>query len=188
MGEMGWQEYAYLQEIAKKCADKGDFVVCGTYDGTDVRAIKTAAPASNIVVVDSFEGLAAPIDIDKCQNTCSAGHCNIGGLQAYLKTFNNTGIEPPKEIYKLWITPESLKIITKRPVSFLFMDLDHYQPTKACLDYFKPMLFEHVNSEFASIITHDYEFDRCPGIKRACDEFGGVWEKVPNTLFAIWRK
>jgi hypothetical protein len=171
------EEYKKLAHLAK-CFPNGDVVIAGTWNGEDVRTIKKIAPNRNIVVIDSFEGLAEPYPKDIKENHMKAGECNVGGLKAYLKTFEGTGISPPKEIYKMWIDKESLSIIPKRDVGFLFLDLDHYKPTKDCLEFFSSWLLEE-----SVVLVHDYDFIRCPGIKKCCDEFGGDWRKIPGTGF-----
>jgi len=171
-------ESDFLQSAALKFTDH-DVVICGTFAGDDVRAIKQVRPNAHVVVVDSFLGLAKPSFEDTSQETVQAGECNIGGVEKYKSYFKNKS-ELPDEIYQMWITPENLMIVKSRPISILFLDLDHYQPTKVCLDYFKFML---VNKSV--IIVHDYGFHRCPGVKIACEQFGGTWTGVPGCTFGV---
>lgn len=175
------KEYEYLEQLSKAFPN-GDVIIAGTMNGDDVRAIKRATPNRNVVVIDSFEGLMDPKEEDQCESTMVAGECNVGGLDTYLKTFEETGIEAPKEIYKMWISEELLSIIPKRDVAILFLDLDHYQPTKDCLKVFASWVIEG-----GVILVHDYDFIRCPGIKKCCDEFGGTWDKVEGTGYGRYR-
>lgn len=171
------KEYEYLKSIAKNFPT-GDVIIAGTMHGEDVRSILSITPKRNIVVIDSFEGLAPPVEQDICDTTMVAGECNIGGVEEYKKTFEGTGYSPPKEIYKMWISKDELANIPKREISILFLDLDHYQPTKDCLEVFFSWVMPG-----GVILVHDYDFVRCPGIKKCCDEFGGIWDKVPETGF-----
>lgn len=171
------KEYEYLKSIVK-AFPAGDIIVAGTMHGEDVRSMLSVNPNRNIVVIDSFEGLAPPAEQDMCESAMVAGECNIGGLEAYKKTFEGTGFEPPKEIYKMWISKEELAKIPRREVAILFMDLDHYQPTKDCLETFFSWVIPG-----GVVLVHDYNFVRCPGIKKCCDEFGGIWDYVPETGF-----
>jgi hypothetical protein len=66
-----------------------------------------------------------------------------------------------------------------RPLCIMFLDLDHYIPTKACLDVFSKCVIDG-----GIIVVHDYDFVRCPGIKKCCDEFGGRWVKIEGTGLA----
>lgn len=171
-------EYTVLQ-ITVKLVGPGNILVAGTWDGNDVRAILEADPTRNVIVIDSFMGLDIPAEQDFAEDMAQTGECNIGGLEAYLNTFKDTGIKPPTEIYDMWITKKSLQQIKKRPLALIFLDLDHYQPTKDCLERFSKWLIPN-----GIILVHDYDFVRCPGIKKCCDEFGGKWEKIPETGFA----
>jgi hypothetical protein len=176
---MTQKEYEYLANLSKSLPS-GDVIVAGTESGDDVRTIKKANRKRNIVVIDSFEGLADPVEEDVCESTMVAGECDVGGLEAYLQKFKDARIRPPKEIYKMWITKETLAVVPKRQVALLFLDLDHYQPTKDCLDIFKGWVVKD-----GVILVHDYDFIRCPGIKKCCDEFFSDWEKVEETGFGI---
>lgn len=174
-------EYDFLAQLTKELPN-GDIIVAGTENGTDVRTILSADKARNIVVIDSFNGLAEPAEEDICDLVMEAGECDIGGLENYIDTFYATGIEPPKEIYQMWISDKKLKKIKKRKIALLFLDLDHYEPTKSCLKRFKDWIVSE-----GWILVHDYDFVRCPGIKKCCDEISDKWEKVPETGFAKLR-
>jgi hypothetical protein len=178
---MTLKEYQYLEFISKSFPS-GDVIIAGTMHGEDVRAIKRATPSRNVVVIDSFEGLANPTEQDYCDNTMVAGECNIEGLEAYLSTFNGTDIEPPQEIYKMWISKEALSIIPKREIVILFLDLDHYQPTKDCLEAFSDWVIDG-----GIILVHDYDFFRCPGIRKCCHEFTKEWTVISETGFGEHR-
>lgn len=174
------QEYAYLDKIAREYSKSpGDILVAGTMDGEDVRTFQRAAPHKNILVIDSFEGLAPAEPEDINSDHMVAGECNIGGLEAYLELFRKANMTPPKEIYKMWIADRTLEEIPLRPLCIMFLDLDHYAPTKACLERFA----RHV-IDGGVILVHDYDFIRCPGIKKCCDEFGGRWVKIEGTGLA----
>lgn len=177
---MNQAEYAYLAKMAHVYPN-GDILVAGTEYGEDVRTFMRTDPDRNIIVVDSFQGLAPPVkqDMKDGVDYMKEGECNIGGLEVYLEKFKEAGMVPPKEIYQMWITEEELKKIPPRPIAILFLDLDHYAPTKACLDVFGQAVVDNGGV----IIVHDYDFERCPGIKKCCNEFGGHWEKIKDTGF-----
>jgi len=173
------EEYSFIKNISKLYPN-GDIIVAGTYNGGDVRSFYKGDEKRNIVVIDSFEGLAEPTKPDMAEDYMEQGECNIGGLEKYLKTFEGTDFSPPTEIYKMWIDANSLKSIKERKVSILFLDLDHYQPTKDCLEYFFSWI-----KEDGIVVVHDYDFVRCPGIKTCCDDFKPGWRKIKGTGFGI---
>lgn len=177
------EEYKYIAKVAKNFP-KGDILVAGTERGDDVRCLMKVNNSRNIIVIDSFAGLAKPTKEDTAEGVdyMKEGECNIKGLERYLDTFKRKGTAPPKEIYQMWITRENLSVIPKRPIGMMFLDLDHYAPTKACLEYFKDWMLRP-----AMIVVHDYGFVRCPGIKKCCDEFATGWKMGEKTGLARLR-
>jgi O-methyltransferase len=151
---------------------EGKLVIAGTAHGGDVMAIREAIPSKEIIVIDSFEGLNHPTDDDPI-NAAPKGSHNNGGVQQYLSNFKEAQINPPDKIYKMWIDSENIKQVIETNISMVFLDLDHYQPVKACLEYFWPQL-----PIGGIILTHDFAFHRTTGVVKACEEFKTGWQKV----------
>lgn len=164
---------------AVRQAPKGNVVCAGVWKGGDVMAMRLAAPQRNIIAIDSFEGLASPHGQDKTEHTMQAGEFNIGGKINFENNFKIINLMPPK-IYQMFITYDTLKEVTEDNIAMLWLDLDHYMPTKACLEFFKPRLVPK-----AIVMIHDYGFERCPGIKKACDEFGGSWVHFCGGIYKL---
>lgn len=160
-----------LQTVAE--APEGIIVIAGSAHGGDAMAIMKQFPNRYVVVIDSFEGLAEPTEKDGTDVEGKGGH-SCGGIDQYKANFAELNRPLPHEIFKMWITPESLEEIKDREIACLFMDLDHYQPVKACLLHFWPMLVKD-----AKVITHDWKFFRTKGVEVACEEFKpGKWESI----------
>lgn len=162
-------EIALLQKTTTN-APSGWIVIAGTYKGGDAMAIRFADPKRKILVIDSFAGLDKKYKEDFCKGCPSAGAFNSGGLKQYSQNFNKVNILPPDQICKMWISAQNLKKITPRKIAFLWLDLDRYQPTADCLNYFGPMITDN-----GIIMTHDYSFGHTPGIKKACDNYSKNW-------------
>ena len=86
-------------------------------------------------IIDSFEGLGEPADEDE-------QHRNVVGI------FSDTSVEhvrntlsefPDVSITKGWV-PEVFQQVPKRTYSFIHIDVDLYEPTKFCLNFFYPQL------------------------------------------------
>jgi hypothetical protein len=168
-----------LSQVAK--APDGVIVVAGTAHGGDIMAIRRRfpTPPRHIIAIDSFSGVAEPVEIDGPEAPKAGAH-NNGGLDQYLANFKEAGVDPPDEIFKMWITDSTLKQVGKRDVAMLFMDLDHYTPVMACLKYFHPMMLPG-----GRIITHDYGFRLTKGVKKACQEFApDRWKQARG--FAVY--
>lgn len=147
-------------------APSGDIVVCGTRDGGDA-LFMAEGNDRGIVIIDSFEGLPAPTEKDR-GTMLSQGECvSKPGTFEML----NRELGQRVEIYPMFITPETLRSVTHRSVAVLWMDLDFYEPTKACLDYF---MLDLVDGGF--ILCHDWWNAGTPGINKALEESGLTWE------------
>jgi O-methyltransferase len=144
----------------------GDVIVAGTYRGGDVMFIQDRDPSRNIVVIDSFQGVHDPTELDG-DNGHLRGEFACGGLEEYKANFAAAGREPPEEIYEMFITFYHLYRIQHRPIALMWLDLDHFQPTLDCLAY-----FENDMVPGGVILSHDYGNPKCPGIQMALEAFG----------------
>jgi hypothetical protein len=139
-------------------------VIAGTYKGGDAMAARLLIPNANIVVIDSFQGLAQPAPEDQPEHGRTGRFaCPV---DEYLAGFKAMNIISPDKIYQQFITNESIKEVKVHDLGLLWMDLDHYLPTKVVLSYFWPQITKET-----IVITHDYGFWHTPGVKIACDEF-----------------
>lgn len=111
-------------------------------------------------LVDSFEGLSAPtagdqIGIERLPNgedrpvfPHQAGHlaASLEQVRSVFTDFPNT------DFHKGWI-PDVFAGLPETEWSFVHIDVDLYEPTKACIEYFLPRLAPGgviVNDDFAS--------------------------------------
>ena len=169
-----------IGEIQTKafCAPEGWIVIAGTYKGGDAMATRIVAPDRKLLVIDSFEGLSELQNEDNCKKVMKAGSFSNGGVDQYLKNFEDVNIPQPDQIEKMWIDGKTIKEISTRKIAFLWLDLDLYEPTIACLRHFEPMMVKG-----GIIMTHDYSFEQTPGIEKACKEFGGKWKQVFSNMY-----
>ena len=155
-------------------------MVVGTFRGGDVMAMIHADPARNIVVVDSFHGLAEPGPKDE-GTRYKTGEFDSGGLLTWLQNFRTAGIVPPREVYPLWITAASLRVIAPRPVALVWLDVDFHEPTLAAIQHFAPMLVKG-----GMMITHDFNLVECPGVNRAIEDSGLPFRKIDDFNMAVY--
>jgi O-methyltransferase len=147
----------------------GRWAECGVFRGTSALSLCLAArgedPAfdgAGLHLVDSFEGLSAPSAWDGAQ----AGDGNrfsapLDVAQTALREF------PGARFHKGWI-PQVLASLPEATWSFVHVDVDLYEPTLGCLDYFFPRLVPG-----GVIICDDYGAPTFPGAERAWDRFCG---------------
>jgi len=148
----------------------GNVVIAGTYLGGDVMSMTLTSPEREYHVIDSFQGLAAPVEQDMCESPCLEGEFNAGGLDKWINNFKTKQIRVPRT-YPMFIDENTIQSVDVSNIAVLWLDLDHYIPTKACLDHFYDKVVDG-----GVIMTHDYGFFKCPGVKKACDPYSTNWE------------
>lgn len=67
--------------------------------------------------------------------------------------------------YKGWV-PERFHEVEDRRFSFVHIDVDLYEPTRASLEFFHPRM-----NPGGIIVCDDYNFTSCPGASSAVDDF-----------------
>jgi O-methyltransferase len=159
-----------LAAVARETPADGQILVAGTYQGGDVMWLRQHDPHGRcITVVDSFAGLARSTQED--QGTPHHEGEFAQDLAGYLRNFAKAGFQPPDEIHQMYITQKSLMKVEYRSLSMVWFDLDYYQPTLDCLRRFVPWLLPG-----GVALVHDLDWVNCPGIRKACDQFGGHWK------------
>ena len=159
-----WDRKYNLDQLLKISKNiPGDLVEFGVYKGASAvfmcQFIKNNEQQKKIYLVDSFEGLSAPNDVD-------GDYWQKGDLSAApqllkdnLKNFDNF------LIVKGFI-PEVFNKLQLEKISFVHFDLDLYEPTLESLS------FIYGKIQLGGILLFDdYGFTSCPGVKMAVDEF-----------------
>ena len=141
----------------------GDTAECGAYLGASSYLICQANLASPLAKChhgfDSFEGLSQPGGRDG--DFWGGGDLSVP-LEACLR---NLAEFRECKLYKGWI-PERFHEIADKTFSFVHVDLDIYEPTKASVEFFYPRL-----NPGGILVCDDYGFTTCPGATRAIDEY-----------------
>lgn len=152
----------------------GGYAECGVFRGTSAlflcRAALTRRPGyagEGLHLIDSFEGLSQPSAEDLIANhDASRSGVTQGALSAPVEAARNALREFPRAvIHKGWI-PAVFEELPQRSWAFVHIDVDLYEPTLACLEYFYPRLCEK-----GVVICDDYVTPLFPGAQRAWDLF-----------------
>jgi len=157
----------------------GSWVECGVFTGFSgltlclaARSADAAFDGTGFHFVDSFEGLSPPVAQDqhsvasdagagvRVPPVIGAGHFRVDfeGVKAAFGEF------PGVQFHKGWI-PDVLRTLPETTWSFVHVDVDLYQPTRDCLEYFLPRL-----APGGVIVCDDYGSALFPGAERAWDE------------------
>ena len=148
----------------------GVFVELGVYKGESARVIHHLDPGRPFHLFDTFSGFPA---IDLSLETGEAATYTPDNfadtnVQSVLgKIAGNHNIYVHQGYF-----PESAHGF-KEPVALVNMDADLYNPTKAGLEFFYPLL-----SPGGIILVHDYNY-KWPGIIKAVDDF---IQTIPENL------
>ena len=141
----------------------GDTAECGVYRGASsyliCAFIEHASLPKTHLVFDSFEGLSQPLEIDGEYWQKNDLRATATIAQKTLERFQKV------EFYQGWI-PERFPEVADRRFSFVHIDVDIYEPTRASMEFFYPR-----TSDGGVILCDDYGFTSCPGATKAVDDF-----------------
>ncbi len=153
---------------------------CGVFSGASAllmcraAATRTADYAgTGLHLIDSFAGISPPQEEDLIAVRADDGRGVVmkpgfdsGAFASPLELVKHTLREfPAVAIHPGWI-PAVFAELPETRWCFVHLDVDLYEPTLACLDYFYPRLVDG-----GLIICDDYGAPLFPGAHRAWDEF-----------------
>lgn len=146
---------------------EGGIAEIGVLGGTFSQHINRLFPNKRLYLFDTFEGYdSRDFEIEKDKNEVFADFQNGASLP-------KTSVElvlsklpyPNMAVIKKGYFPDTFDIIDER-FCFVFLDLNLYNPTKAGLELFYPLM-----SHGGVILVHDYFYGSQNGVSRAVDEF-----------------
>ena len=160
---------------------EGARVECGAYRGASAllmcriaRALKPEFDGAGYHLIDSFEGFSRDVEQDHVLLSDSNDGAQFGPAFPPGGIGNNTSAEhvqralhefPRVAIHKGWI-PAVFSVLPDTRWSFVYLDVDIYEPTLAGLENFYPRL-----SAGGVIITDDFDAPMCPGVRRAWEAY-----------------
>jgi len=151
-------KYQNLYSLIKKVEkNQGDVAEVGVWKGSSAKLLCDTTK-KQVHLFDTFEGLPKPTDKDdSSQFKEGTYHSLFDEVKEYLKEYPNA------HLYK-GLFPETAGPIKDKKFSFVHLDVDLYESTLKCLEFFYPRM---ING--GVIISHDYTC--AVGVKKAFDEF-----------------
>lgn len=151
---------AYQIFMAVKRTEKvdGDIAEVGTYKGGSAKLICETKGNKSLHLFDTFEGIPKVDQIDKPYYYTGKYTSSLENIKKYLKIYGNV------YFYK-GVFPVSAKPVENKNFSFVHLDVDTYESTLDCLQFFYPRICKG-----GVLISHDYT-DMSPGVRKAFDEF-----------------
>ena len=135
----------------------GAFAEVGVFRGGSARILCETKGDKPLHLFDTFEGLPPASQHDRNVHRQGQYHCSLPDVQDYLKSYQNVYFHPG-------IFPQSSEGTAEQMYAFVHFDVDLYEGTKACLEYFYPRM-----TPGGIMLSHDY--DILAGVSQAFHEF-----------------
>ena len=138
----------------------GALAEVGVFEGGSARMICETKGRTRLHLFDTFSGLPEASEIDTCahRNQPNLYACSVESVRAYLGSF-------PNVFFHQGLFPQSTdKVPADEIFSFAHLDVDLYESTLRCLQYFYPRM-----NPGGVILSHDYSI--LEGVRRAFAEF-----------------
>lgn len=146
----------------------GDMAEVGTYQGGSARMICEAKGDRTLHLFDTFEGLPIPAKQDGDVHREHQYSCSLESVQGYLAQQRNVH-------YYKGRFPDSAPTNLNCRFSFAHFDVDLYESTLGCLEYFYPRMLPG-----GIMLSHDYSI--LSGVRDAFAEF---LEDKPEALIEL---
>jgi O-methyltransferase len=134
----------------------GDLAEVGVFKGGSAQIICEAKGKRILYLFDGFdEGFPGTEDV----------HIK-GSMPVKMEEVKNRLKQYPNVYFYRGAFQDNCQVIAEKKFSFVHLDVDTYYSTRDCLNFFVPRM-----SKGGIILIHDYSNSRCPGVKKATDEF-----------------
>jgi O-methyltransferase len=146
--------YTFARGLSKR---PGEMAEVGVFRGGSAKLLCEAKGDKPLHLFDTFEGLPQASSPDGKVHNVGQYTCSLESVQEYLKDY------PEVHLYK-GCFPETAGAIADRQFCFAHFDVDLYDSTKACLEFFYSRM-----TPGGVMISHDYSL--LAGVRQAFDEF-----------------
>jgi hypothetical protein len=147
----------------------GDIAEVGVYMGGSAKLICEAKGNRQLHLFDTFEGLP---EVSKTRDSVRFHKNQFSCKLEYVKRLLSTY---PKVSFYKGMFPSTANPVNDRQFSFVHLDVDLYESTKSCLEFFYPRM-----SKGGVIISHDYLDAK--GVKAAFQEY---FENRPEPVLEL---
>ncbi|HET6882938.1 MAG TPA: TylF/MycF/NovP-related O-methyltransferase [Pirellulales bacterium] len=135
----------------------GKFAEVGVFQGVTAKLIANVKGDRELHLFDTFEGLPPATEKDNGVHRESLYACGLESVQAYLADYEQV-------YFHKGVFPDSAKDVDENEYAFVHFDVDLYEGTLACLEYFYPRM-----TPGGVMLSHDYGM--LVGVQRAFQEF-----------------
>jgi O-methyltransferase len=135
----------------------GKFAEVGVYQGVTAKLIANVKGDRELHLFDTFEGLPPGGEKDNGVHRAAQYACSLESVRSYLADYGQV-------YFHQGLFPETTRELDESRYAFVHFDVDLYDGTLACLEYFYPRM-----TPGGVIISHDYGL--LAGVQRAFQEF-----------------
>jgi O-methyltransferase len=147
-----------IHSLAKaQCRLEGELAEVGVYEGGTAKLICEVKGDRPLRLFDTFAGLPTSSAADRSVHRENQFACSLESVQAYLREYSGV-------VFHVGRFPESATGLEERRFSFAHFDVDLYESTRGCLEWFYPRMVPG-----GVMISHDYSV--LSGVKQAFGEF-----------------
>jgi O-methyltransferase len=164
---------------------QGDVIECGCWHGHSTLAIATLLAEESFSgrfhVFDSFEGGLSDFGVMDESSFRLTEEEKRAQIELFRSDFDLVKSVTARfgfvELHRGWI-PQTFESFERRPVRFVHIDVDMYEPTKASLEFFWDSVIPG-----GCIVIDDYNHAVFEGATRAVDEF--LANKAPRLFYSV---
>jgi hypothetical protein len=151
-------EAYYVYALARAQSNRpGDYAEVGVYKGASAKLISKAKGDKKLRLFDTFEGLPEPGEHDRGVHVKGQYACSLDSVKQYLRDYDNLE-------FHQGMFPNSTAGVEDSTYAFVHFDVDLYDGTFACLEYFYPRMVLG-----GIMLSHDYGL--LAGVEKAFQEF-----------------
>ena len=148
----------------------GDIAEIGVYKGGTAKLLCELKGNKNLYLFDTFEGLPNTKDDDLFVQKGWLHDTSVESVKKYLANYDNVH-------FLKGVFPETNTSVLNKKFSFVHLDVNLYQTTLDALEFFWPRMISS-----GRIVSHDYNTNSMPGIKKAFSEF---FKNEPEKIIEI---
>jgi O-methyltransferase len=152
-----FEQYLIYSVARAQSTRPGAIAEVGVFRGGSAKLICEVKGDKPLHLFDTYEGLPQSSEADRGVHRKHQYSCSLEDVQAYLKDYENVH-------YHKGLFPDSAADVPVQQYCFAHFDVDLYEGTKACLEYFYPKMIPG-----GVMISHDYSL--LAGVEKAFHEF-----------------
>jgi hypothetical protein len=140
-----------------QCRYPGDYAEVGVFRGGSAKLMCEVKGDKHLHLFDTFEGLPPAAKVDGNIHRVGQYLADLQSVQDYLRGYDDV-------YYHEGLFPDSTAQVEDRMYALAHFDVDLYEGTRACIEYFYPRMVHN-----GVMISHDYDW--ASGVRKAFDDF-----------------